>query len=1119
MARSKEKILLSAALALALAVPAPALAEPVGLRAWSSDGFGRIVFDWPAEVGFQAAVSDGRLRVTFERPVEAALEPAVAAMPAYLAGGRIEGDGRTVVFDLRRPVALRTFRDRTSVALDLVREDGPLAAAPAGPAETGAAADPARAAASAPAEALPSLRVRGGIHPDRGRLVFDWPRNVGYTARQEGRSVRIEFDRPASADLRAVQRRLPRNVEAVAQGIQDGRLVVDVTVPEGSTIRHFRNGTSVALDVVDPPAARRPAPKTGAAAPAKIEAPRVASAVPPAAPAPSATPAAASTAPPAAAAPAAAGSRSRQAEAAPPAPAASPVTPVRLDAPSQPARQASGIVLDPRQPSALAAFLRAGHLHVVLDRALPAEAIPAIEPGGGILGRPEPLNLSSGGGFRLPVADGVRPVVTKDGTAWRISLAPPTEPGSRSLPVEPQPGFLLGARVLVRASDAASVITLADASAGDRLLVVPLPEAGQAVTAAHSFLQARLLPAAQGLVVRALDDALAVRPVRDGVELAADGGLLLSSAEDAGTAAPAAQPETASFPGEARPFDLVAWSRPQEPDPNRARQGFQDALAAAPEADRNRLRLDFARFLFARGYGAEALGMLDLLLGLQPELEDQPEFLALRGASRVVAGHCAEAAADLNGKSLDVWPDAKLWRAAAAACLEDWPAAARGFADHPERVDAYPEPFGRRLALMAARASLENGTADRAERFLDRLVERLPEMAAHPGVRYLRGRAALAAGRKEEATAALASTAASADGYYRTRAELALVDLDLDRGAATPEQAVERLERLRFAWRGDGFELAVLRRLGDAYLQAGRPDLGLETLRTASTLYPEDPQARQAEQRLRDALAGLFLRDGGAGLSPIDALALQDEFRDFLPTGPEGDRMGRNLAERLVEIDLLGRAGDMLQQQVEARLSGVEKGEVGARLASIRLLDGKPEMALKALDISEQPGLPDETASKRRVLRAKALAEGGRPAEALALLGQEASRPANLLRVDIAWRAGHWAEAAAALDSLIGAPPAGGAKLEAPLPSLVLKRAVALSLAEDAVGLEKLRTDFAGPMAGTAEADTFRLLTRRGGGGGLDLATIQRRVAEVDLFRSFLTDYRGPAEATPAVLN
>ena len=42
-----------------------------------------------------------------------------------------------------------------------------------------------------------------------------------------------------------------------------------------------------------------------------------------------------------------------------------------------------------------------------------------------------------------------------------------------------------------------------------------------------------------------------------------------------------------------------------------------------------------------------------------------------------------------------------------------------------------------------------------------------------------------------------------------TRAELALIDLEMEQGKLTPADAVVRLERLRFAWRGDDLEPAL----------------------------------------------------------------------------------------------------------------------------------------------------------------------------------------------------------------------------------------------------------------------------------------------------------------------
>jgi hypothetical protein len=81
---------------------------------------------------------------------------------------------------------------------------------------------------------------------------------------------------------------------------------------------------------------------------------------------------------------------------------------------------------------------------------------------------------------------------------------------------------------------------------------------------------------------------------------------------------------------------------------------------------------------------------------------------------------------------------------------------------------------------------------------------------------------------------------------------------------------------------------------------------------------------------------------------------------------------------------------------------------------------------------------------------------------------------------------------------------------------LVVNRAVALSLAGDSAALDKLRTDFGAAIAGTAEANAFKVLTRPQEAAGLiDAATIQSRVAEIDMFSTFLSNYRKKAEAAP----
>ncbi|KJB90928.1 tetratricopeptide repeat protein [Skermanella aerolata] len=977
----------------------------------------------------------------------------------------------------------------------------------------------------------PVVRVRAGVHPDRNRLVFDWPGGpVDYSVARQGDTVQITFSKPGTADFRAIQRTKLRNVPTVGQTVADGKLVVQITIPPGSEIKHFRPGSGgVAIDIVDPPKGAAKATATAPSAPAAAISP---SPVP--APAPAPAPQAPSQAKPqqepakpqpssrkqllAPPAPEGSAPAPKAAVAPPPPPSASPQMPVASQplnaSPSETHR--GGVTVEAQEPAAAAVYTRAGFLYVVFGRPLELDGrikVDTLVPG---LGGPETVPLRGATAFRMALPDGMEPAVTRDGNTWRIALGPRAPAPPEGLPVDAQRDFPLGARLVVGVPDARQVVQINDPVVGDQLLVVPLPNPGQAVAEPHGFTQLRLLPAAQGIVVQPLEDTVAVRPIRDGVEVTSAGGLRLSPPADvAGVSATrlsgrGREPAAAAASGL---FDLARWRGGPVSDFTKLRQKAQQAVLNAPEIEKDRARLDLAHFYFAHGLAAESLGLMGMLAGNQPDLESRPEFQALRGAGRVLYGEPKLGAEDLANPALDRQDEAVLWRAAASAEQGDWPAAARDFDRARTTLDGYPDPFYTKLAAMAVKAKLATGDRTGATRQLDALAKRTGgAFEKKPVGQFLRGQLRLLAGNKDEAMGAFRTVADSNDRLYRTRAELALVDLEMENGTLGAAEAVARLERLRFAWRGDDLELDILEKLGATYMKAHNYAEGFNTIRQAAELFPESPRAAGMLSGMSQSFVDLYTKDGAAALSPVEALGLYDQFKDLAPEGPQADGVVRQLAERMVEIDLLGRAGDMLQGLVNGKLQGADKGAAGTRLASIRLQDAKPDQAIAALDQSDVPELTPALVAERRILRARALAELKRYGEALALLKEDTSQPAELLRVDIAWRGAQWAEAASGLAKVIGPPPPDGTALSKDKADLVLNQAVALSLAGDNAALDRLRSQFGTAMADGPHADTFRVLARPGQSGGLiDLASIQSRVKEVGTFQKFLAGQRGAA--------
>lgn len=1022
--------------------------------------------------------------------------------------------------------------------------------------------------------AVPSVPVRSGVHPTYTRLVFDWPANTPYTLDQSGQDVTIRFPVVAQANLAALLRARPSRVEGISQSTEGGALTLRFRIPAGAGVKDMRAGTRIVFDILDkaPPTSKPPQTAAAAAPPATSPAeqkPAAANATPPApsdprrtkegaplfelrgrnapgaapgsapaqdaptgAPTPLAPTAANQPAKPAVTSPATTPQPAAPKPAAPAAdthggtaqgphsPAAAPAPAVQQSAiAAAPVSDDISIPFDPKVGTAAAVFERAGYLYILFDRSVPPETAPAPGSIQGLNAVVEPVTVPDAAGFRLPMPALMQAHVQRDGTVWRIGLRraadlSPDQSGS-VLAITPDTEFALGPRLVVAAPDVASVLSFKDPAVGDTLSVVPLSTAGPHLPAAQRFAQAQFLPSLQGVVVRPLDDRLVVQPVREGVEVSVPGGLSLSPAADLASVAPPPPPKEAE---KEKLFDFKRWGQVPAERYTATRQDRWQRLAEMPEVERNRGRLNLARFYIANGLAYEAGGMLTRVQEVQPDVDRRPEFLAVRGIARVLTGDLDGAIADLSNKGLAGETDADLWRAAAMAGRQDYAGAHSLFQARKDQLAAYPDPFFVGLSLGAADAALNQGQPEAAALILDKVVKRGGESGQQgPGVEFYRGLTMRALGDKEKALGLFEQAMNSRDRLYAMRGKKEWINTALDLGKIDAKEAAKRMEEMRFAWMGDALELANLRRLGEVHALAGNYPQAFETMRRTISLFPDTPDAKEIAADMTRTFTQIFSKDGAANMPPLEALGLYEQYRELTPPGADGDLIIRKLAERLVEIDLLDRAAELLDHQVQYRLAGVEKAQVGTRLAGIRLLDGKPTEAVAALDASQVDGIPPELAEERRLLRARALSQSGKGLDAIQLLTGDQSSNANLLRVDIAMRDKQWAQAAQALGDVIGPPPAAGTALDAKKSDLVVKRAVALSLAQDNAGMEALRRDFGPLMEKTKDANAFRVLTRPDESAGLaDAATIRSRITEIDLFRSFLDNYRAKQADTPA---
>ncbi|MEX2453930.1 MAG: hypothetical protein WD470_04460 [Rhodospirillaceae bacterium] len=1062
--------------------------EPVVIRGWGHSEFGRLVFDWQEPVSFSAKVVGDQLRIAFDRPLKGDFGAAGQKLKRYVSDLRVQAGGKMVSANLKGFFSIRSFANENAVVVDLIPEDGPVAEPDEDP--------------DAWLKRVAQIAVRTGEHPGFGRLVFDWKGEVGYDIERRGAVVRIRFDRPARIDVSGLDAALPGRVAAASSETRKTDVTIGIVVPEEMEIRHFRDGYRVALDVL-------------AAAPPKLELP--ADARP---------------------AQGAAGTGARESkkalddgDGAPAGGAAGggnrplTLTPKALEAQRETERERrasaakfkdaplvtvdaerGGDVLDIRfnwrKPVGAAVYRRDEHVYILFDDRARLSVGGLRVVGEGMIEEVEQTDADRMSLVRVKVPEALTASAALAGTVWTVRLAPARTVAPLEQPVRFQAGRDRGGRpeLLLGAKGLARPHVFVDRIVGDVLHVYPVAEAGIGNRVARNLVDMDVLESAAGIAVIARRDDLQLLRTADGLSISAPAGLTLSSPDDfPGTIAPV-QDSGHIFGG------FAGWS-------GAADGGFEDArhlrmrrVLVAPDAQRNDARLDLARFNLANGMAADAMGILEVILAEDPTLERNPHVRALRGAAHYLLRHYALAAAEFDHPDFRNDPSIAPWLAGIAAARGDWGKANKLIGDSRGAIAALPQWLRTRFETVGAEAALAVRDGGGAKPWLDVLRNATLQPDDEQYFQFLNAHALRLAGNESAAKNAWRRLEATGNRNVRAKAQFALINADLETKHATLKEAIERLEALSFAWRGDAFEFDLKRRLGELYVEDGDYRTALLRLRQAASHFQEVEGAEAIAEDMRNHFRTLFLDGAADGMDAVPALALYEEFRELTPPGADGDEMIRKLADRLVKVDLLAEAARLLEHQIRFRLTGLERSRVGARLALIDLLDRQPARALEALRLSEGAELPEELEFQRRYLTVRALAELGEAEKALAALSGDVSHEAELLRLEIYWAGERWADVARTVRRII--PQRRVDSLTPIYADLVLRWVVALTMQNDLDGLAAIRERFGSAMANTSYDGAFKAIVGVEIGVVPDFKTLVAKTGDISDFQAFMANYR-----------
>ena len=1077
-------------------------------------GYARLLFTLTPAAHATTSTEGGALTIGFDRKVT--FDPASLAqnLPAYIASARADADGKTFHFALVQRLRVHSSAVGERIAIDLAPTSfaGTPPDLPPPPVKIAAPIDPA---------SLAALKVRAGAYQNFTRLVFDWAKQVPYSVFPGAGKLTIRFDALAKPDFSALLRQTPPWVKNAAWHIEGKAIVIEFETDQASGYHDFRDGTRVVLDVL--------APKTDADAYAPPGTAKVKS-TPLAANAPKAN--AVTNAQAQAIASAAAKLAGNTAALVTPAPAQKPVQPAQqTPAPSTatpppaaatpaPTPQADptsaegkltrdGAVMTfagaSRRGSAV--FLRGMTAWIVLQDAAPLDAAKLKAQLGSF---PDAVEASSGSGvsvLRITLKQQEQIAAYADGSNLKVVIAGQVTPNATSIGFARNQDDATHSSMTTLLPGATRTVNLVDPVAGDQLILVPAA-AGRAMTDERSYVEFQSLQTASGLVLLPFVDDLSVAIDTTRVTITHKGGLSLTPPTMPVADSPAALARNGAGPSY---LDFTAWSRIQGGSFLATERRLTASIARLKSEDTNHARLKLARFYLANGFAAETLGLIKLMQGADPALQSDRQLLTMRAAADLEMGRLRDAHNDLAATQFDGDRHAALWRGLIETALEDWNNAQADLDRAGPVLHLYPKEWQSRVRLATAEAALGRNHLEIADAALARLPADLPQplmIAAQ-----LERARLYAAENRKDAAQLFAAVENSGDERQAARAVFYRVTAGLAAGTLSSASAIAELEKLRFRWRGDALEMKTLRKLSALYFARAHWREGLHTLRLAAQSFPGDDLARQAQDDMRAAFVNLFLKGQADKIAPVEALSLFYDNIDQTPIGSEGDEMIRRMADRLVAVDLLGPASDLLKYQVDKRLDGVARAQVATKLAGIYLMDKKAELALNEIRATAISTLPDDVGHQRMLIEARALCDLKRYDDALDMIAVDKADDTARLRADIYWQGGQWAMAGQKAEEALGARWSDTAPLNENDRGQVMRAAIAYSLANDETSLDRLREHFAPKMKTAPDAAAFDVVSARIDAHGVAFRDAAAQVASIDTLQSFMKGIRAQSAA------
>lgn len=706
--------------------------------------------------------------------------------------------------------------------------------------------------------------------------------------------------------------------------------------------------------------------------------------------------------------------------------------------------------------------------------------------------------------LRIKLKDGVFYTVRKEGLLWIVDLLSHELPfETKDLQIFTQYNSQKQPYLFIPIQSPGNTVSTLDPEIGDTIITAPSMEIGIGLNKSYTYPDLDLLSSFQGLVIISKTNDIVVNRATTGLTIQGySSGLNISqnletlkrqallSMDDSGLS-PITGTSNADILN--KPFvEAVAQLRSE--------------INEAPDDQKDKARLELAKYYVTRGLGTNALSILNKIKDSDSPEAKSEKLYGLLGVANFLANHYEESVEDFSYGKLPTFNEAIFWRTLASSAIEYKDEYSGILLSFISIIRDYPEEIKDRIALVGAQIALNAGDDLAAQNFIDLLKNSKHPGRLVPAVHYFTGKKLVLQGSPMSAVNEYKRILPMDSLKYSAMARKEIVEIGLKLNLFPLEKAISEFERLRYTWSEKTFKLSLLDGLADMYVKNKDFYNAFGILNELKSLSEEQDKPI-IEKRMVKLFEDVYISNEADNMPALKSLAMYQDYEWLAPKSSRYNTIVQKLSDRLVAVDLLDRAEALLSNQLRYEaMTKLDRAKIGTRIALVNLFNKKNEEAVLMLDATQSDNLPETLSLQRKIIRAKALTNLDREDEALELLKNDYSKNAILLKSEIYWNAGLWGPASDNLKYLIEKPTPGQVLSEEQV-NYILDWATALKKSGKETVIVRLRNKFIPYFQKTKYYSVFNILTGRLEDDKIDINSIDQTINDVTAFSNFAKIY------------